>query len=106
MKANFYELSDRLVALRNRLADFEPGGVTLGGDQVRRLCSELKALGSLARQHETEISRHRWNEAGRADQAAAATVLAEAARPGSNLRLLAPLAAPFSDGRPPSRGRR
>ena len=96
------ELSDRLYSMRRALADHDQGGVILSGDQVRGFIAELKNLGVLAQQLENEVSRHRWNEAARKDLARIATetaaITAEAARPGTNLRLLGRMALPIGDG--------
>ena len=99
-----YDVTDSLTTIRRWLAEFEGSGVTLSGDDVRELRRQLAAVTTCARRLEHEVSRHRWNEQARADRRKLAeqeeTVVAEAARPGTNLRLLSRTGVPFSDGRP------
>lgn len=101
-----FDLSDGLLALRRWLAEFEGTGVTLSGEDVRELRRQLSPLTTMARNMEHEISRHRWNERAKADLRKLAdqeqVVIAEAARPGTNLRLLSRTGVPFSDGRVPA----
>ena len=97
-------VSDGLFSLRRRLAQFDTCGVFLSPEEIRCLLQELKDLGVQARQLENTQSRLLWNEAARDDLKRLADqgdiVVAEAARPGSNVRLLAPNVRAFSDGRP------
>lgn len=100
-----YDLSDGLTALRRWLADYEGTGVTLSGEDVRELRRQLSPLTTMARKMEHEVSRHRWNELAKADLRKLAeqeeVVVAEAARPGTNLRLLSRTGVPFTDGNRP-----
>jgi len=99
-----YDLSDGLMILRRWLAEYEGTGVTLSGEDVRELRKQLQPLTTMARQMEHELSRHLWNERARSDLRRLAeqedAVVAEAARPGTNLRLLSRTGVPFTDGRP------
>ena len=101
-----YEVSDGLTEMRRFLADFEETGVSLSDAAVRGFRAQLKELTISARRMEHEVSRHRWNEQARSDlkrlEEQEQIVLAEAARPDSNVLLLGRMAMPFSDGRQPS----
>lgn len=98
-----YDLSEGLMTLRRWLAEFEQTGVTLSGADVRELRKQLSPLTTTARRLEHEVSRHRWNALAQADSRALAeqeqAVLAEASRPGGNVRLLSRAFVPFDDGR-------
>lgn len=85
MNENLYELSDRLLSLRRKFAEFALEGICLDGGQATAVAHELKELGLLANRREHEISRHRWNAEARAERAAEEKMLEELARPGTNV---------------------
>jgi hypothetical protein len=101
-------LSDGLFELRRNLKDaFPSGGIVLDDDQAETLVRLLKELGVMARQLENEVSRHRWNAMAKEDRAAeeqrlTEAVLAEIARPDTNLQLFPIVPRPFGDGRQPA----
>ncbi len=99
MHTSDYELSGQLFALRRKLAD-NHSGIVLTADEVVGLTGELKTLGIVAQRQEHELRRLRaTNTVAVARRDGMDAVLAAAAQPGSNVRLLAP-ERPFSDGRP------
>lgn len=97
MTSNRYEVADGLFELSRQLADFDACGVVLDGDAVRAMRRQLKDLAAIAHRQAQDLSRMEWNDRARREREQAKAVLAEASRPGSNLRLLAP-PQPFSDG--------
>ena len=97
MKANLYEVSDRIAMLRHELAEGETHGMHFDADQVSQLRRELKDIAALSLANEHQISRHRWNALARLEREEEA-IVAEATRPGSNVILLSRTALPFSDG--------
>lgn len=97
-------LSDGLADLRLEFVQFmrEPRVIEPG--DASALVSICELLERRARELECEVSKQLWNDAARADRMRLADeeahVLAEAARPGTNLVLLSRIGVPFSDGRP------
>lgn len=94
-----YDLSDSLKEIGRRFDDFDTSGVVLEGMAVRNLTATLKTLASMALDLEHEISCSRWNTMAREERTLdAATIAAEATRPGSNVILFPVIPRPLSDG--------
>ncbi|MCK9551594.1 hypothetical protein [Aquamicrobium sp.] len=87
MKDNLYELSDGLFELRRAFVANEGASVVMSTDQVSWMGTILMHFGQMALRQAHEISRHRWNEAARADPPVIELV-EEAMRPESNVVLL------------------
>lgn len=107
MKANFYELSDSIAALKGLFTMHQT--VTLNEEGVRLIAKELERLRQLARQLENKVSCQRWNRMGAPDETAlTAKVIRAIEAPGTNVALFPVIARPaFSDGGPsPSGGGR
>lgn len=81
-----YALRDRLAELRQAVRTMYRGGGTITPRDAETLQAELtRAIGEADALY-AELSAKRWNERAQADPLAEA-VMAEAARPGGNLRL-------------------
>lgn len=82
------ELSDGLFQLRRVVSDYADGKLQLTPQTMRSFENILVSFAMMSRKLENEISMHRWNEAARRERAAAAVVVAELTRPGTNVSLL------------------
>lgn len=96
------ELSDSLGRLADDFDQFVHGGLVLDGQSVLGIVSRLRELRRLAREMETDLSKLRWNEKARRDNARAAThdLLSLATTPGSNVKLFPVICRPIPAGQP------
>lgn len=96
------QLSDDLGRLADDFDQFVHGGLVLDGQTVLGIVSRLRELGRVARELETDLSRHHWNEKARRDNARATThdLLSLATTPGSNVKLFPVIRRPLPAGQP------
>lgn len=95
------DLSDDLARLADNFDQFAHGGIAMDGETVIGIVATLRSLHQAARKLETEVSKKRWNEAARLERMQETKrILAEATRPGSNVKLFPITPRPFSDGHP------
>lgn len=83
------DLSEGLEQLAAELKPYETKALVLAPGDAKTLRACVDLLWQAARRLENEVSRHRWNEGARElrEQSVTATVVEEAARPGSNVKM-------------------
>jgi hypothetical protein len=86
-----FDASESLTVIVQRVGDFEDTGLVLSGDEVRELVRQVKAIRTVVKQLEFEVSEYRWNKRARADReekvACLASIVAELQNKHSNVRL-------------------
>lgn len=95
-KYNLHEVSDALSKIKTQLNDGGHGGVYVSSEEVIQLAAELDHLTRCARRLENEVSRHRWNDAARHEQAEAKKIVEAALVEDSNVVLLPSREQPFN----------
>ncbi|MEO9612609.1 MAG: hypothetical protein ABJG86_09850 [Nitratireductor sp.] len=96
------DLSDGLVELSLLFVEYEHEVKILDPEDARTIRSIIRELRLRARALENEVSRSRWNNRCRLQNAGhrnADTIIAAVETPGSNVRLFPIIHRPFSDGR-------
>lgn len=93
------ELSDGLADLAGLFDNYTHEARVLDPDDARAFRACVRLLLQRARELENEVSRHRWNDEARREREAQEAIVAEAMRPGTNLRLFALPHRPIGDGR-------
>ncbi len=94
------DLSDDLGRLADNLDGLTRDGLSLDREATAILAATLRSLYRAARALETEVSRHRWNEAARLERADIGRILDAATRPGSNVKLFPVIHRPIPGGIP------
>lgn len=89
-------LSDTLSVLKSKFHQGGHGGVFVSSEDAIQLAKQLDEMTRTARRLENEISRHRWNDAARQEQAEAKKVVEAALVEGSNVVLLPTREQPFN----------